>query len=295
MATYQPTASTQKRLSLAEQIGYYRLRTLLLTAVTTLVTIVFMWPFFTLVGISLNKLDVPKSPLLPWPQELSFQAYSLMFSEYQLHVYIFNTIYVVVITALLGTFFSALAGYALAKLRFWGRKALFVLVIAFMLLPLETMLVPQYIVLRDLKLLNTFWGLILPTVGGNAFGIFLMRQFMLQIPGELLDAGRVDGCTELGLFTRLVVPNMKGPILVLVTISVRGAWNQLLWPQIVLTSESKQLLMPVIARINGLLALDPYAQYVVLAAALVGALVPLAVYLYSQRFFVSALTGAIKG
>jgi multiple sugar transport system permease protein len=269
--------------------------TILTTAFAIVFTIIFMWPAFTLIAQSLNSLDTYMDPLIPWPKEFSLKLYQKIFTEYELHHHIRNTVYVVLMSTALGTFASALSGYALAKLNFPGRQALFIVVIAFMLLPLETMMVPRFIVLKDLDLINSYWGLILPAVGGNAFGIFLMRQFMMQIPNEMLDAGRVDGCSEFGLFWRLVLPNMKGPLLVLVTFSVRGGWNSFLWPQIVITEESKQLIMPAIARLNQLTVADPYARHVVLAAALLSALVPLAFYMYSQKFFVSALAGSIKG
>jgi ABC-type glycerol-3-phosphate transport system permease component len=122
-----------------------------------------------------------------------------------------------------------------------------------------------------------------------------MRQFMVQIPTEMLEAGRIDGCTEFGLFTRIVMPIMKGPILVLATLTVRTGWNALLWPQIVLSEESKQLLMPAIVRVRSLTVADPYALLIATAVAILGGLVPLVFYMYSQRFFVSALAGAIKG
>jgi multiple sugar transport system permease protein len=164
-----------------------------------------------------------------------------------------------------------------------------------MLLPTETMLVPQFVVIRELGLLNTYWALILPSIGGGAFGIFLMRQFMLQVPTEMLEAARIDGCTEFGVFVRVVAPVMKAPILVLATLSIRGGWNSLLWPQIVLTDENMQLIMPAIVRLNQLTTADAFARPVAVSAAIVSALVPLLFYLYTQRYFVSALAGSVKG
>jgi len=210
-------------------------------------------------------------------------------------VYLLNTVTVVAASTVLGTLASALAGYALAKLNFPGRRMIFLMVLAIMLLPTDTMLVPRFIVMRQLHLLNNFWGLILPSVGGGAFAIFLMRQFMLQVPTEMLEAGRIDGCSELGLFLRLVLPTMKAPIAVLGILSVSGGWNSVLWPQLLISDQEKQLLMPAIVRLNMGNNSDPYAGPVVITAAIVSALVPLALYLYSQKFFTNALSGAIKG
>ncbi len=171
----------------------------------------------------------------------------------------------------------------------------FGMVLAIMLLPSETMLVPRFVVMQQLGLVNNYWGLILPAVGGNAYGIFLMRQFMLQVPSEMLEAARIDGASEFGLFIHVVLPTMLAPIGVLATLSLRGSWNALLWPQILITDEAKSLVMPAIARLNNLTVADPYARPAVIAASIVAALVPLALYAYSQRYFVASLAGAIKG
>jgi multiple sugar transport system permease protein len=278
------------------KIGHLRRQRILLTTFAVVISVIFLWPFFVIVGTSLNKVDVPMNPLLPWPEAFTFEFYEKAFSlPYRFQDYIWNTVWVVTVIAALSTFASALSGYALAKLEFPGRKVLFGIIVVIMLLPTETMLVSQFVVLRDLKLVNTFWGIILPAVGGGAFGIFLMRQFMLQVPTEMLEAARMDGCSEFGLFSRIVMPVMKGPVLVLATMSVRGAWNSLLWPQIVLSETSKQLLMPAIVRLRSLTVADPYALPIATAVGIMSALVPLVFYMYSQRFFVTALSGALKG
>jgi multiple sugar transport system permease protein len=266
----------------------------LLTTFAVIISVIFLWPFFVIVGTSLNKIDAPMNPLLPWPKVFTFEFYEKAFAPpYNFQDYIWNTLWVSAVIAVLSTFVSALSGYALAKLEFPGRKVAFGIILVIMLLPTQTMLVPQFVVLRDLKLVNSFWGMILPAVAGGAFGIFLMRQFMLQVPTEMLEAGRMDGCSEFGLFLRIVMPVMKGPVLVLATMSVRGAWNALLWPQIVLTEESKQLLMPVIVRVRSLSIVG--ALPIATAVGIVSTLVPLAFYIYSQRYFVTAMAGALKG
>jgi ABC-type glycerol-3-phosphate transport system permease component len=201
---------------------------------------------------------------------------------------------VVFTSTALSVFASSLAGYALAKCEFPGRNVLFVIILAIMMLPGQTMIVSQFVVMRDLGLVNNYWGLILPAVGGGAGGIFLMRQFMLSVPTEMLEAARIDGASEFGLFLRIVLPTMKAPVGVMTTLSVQGGWNALLWPQILITDEAKMLLMPAIARQNRLVGIDPYALPTVWAAAITGAILPLALYAYSQRNFVSAMAGAIK-
>ena len=270
-------------------------RRILTTLVAAVLILVFLWPFFCMVGWSFNDIDVIMNPLWPIPPAFTTTIYELMFTRYGFQNYILNSVIVVLTITVMGTLASALAGYTLAKLRFPGRNLLFLMILAVMLLPVQTMLVPRFIVLRQLGLINNYWGLILPAVGGGAFGIFLMRQFMLSVPTEMMEAGRMDGCNEFALFWRVVLPTMKAAVLVLATLTLRGAWNELLWPQIVITDETKQLLMPAIARLNNLSVADVYPRPVVIAAAITAALVPLALYSYSQRHFVATLTGSVKG
>lgn len=272
-----------------------RTRRFLISSLATVLIVVSLWPFFCMVGWSFNRIDVIMNPLWPIPPAFTTQLYELLFTRYGFQKFILNSVIVVSAITVIGTFASALAGYTLAKLRFPGRNVLFLMVLAVMLLPVQTMLVPRFIVLKQFGLVNNYWGLILPAVGGGAFGIFLMRQFMLSVPTEMMEAGRMDGCNEFSLFVRVVLPTMKAAVLVLATLTLRGAWNELLWPQIVITDEAKQLLMPAIVRLDYFAGTDAYARPAVIAAAILASLVPLALYSYSQRHFVATLTGSVKG
>ncbi len=277
------------------RMGLSRLRAILLTTLTAVLALIFIWPFICMVGWTFNQIDAVMNPLLPIPAKFSTQFYQLMVSEeYQMHRYVLNSVWVSVSTTVLSAFTATLAGYALAKLRFPGRDLLFSIIIAIMLLPTTTMLVPQFVVMKELGLVNNYWGLILPSVGGGAFGIFMMRQFMLSIPTEMLEAARMDGANEFELFFRIVMPNARAGIGVIATLSLRGSWNALLWPQLLISDPQRQLLMPAIVIHNKLMG-SPFSLPVVRTAALVAAMVPLALYAYSQRHFVSTLAGAIKG
>ena len=276
------------------RVGYRRWRAIGNTAVAFALALVFVWPLLCIVAATLNRIDVWMNPLFPVPAKFSTKLYELMVTKYNFHHYIWNSVVVVFTSTILGVFASSLAGYALAKCEFAGRDILFTIILSVMLLPGQTMITSRFVVMRQLKLVNNYWGLILPAVGGGAGGIFLMRQFMLQVPTEMLEAARMDGANEFKLFLRIVLPTMKAPVGVLATLSLQGGWNALLWPQILITDEAKMLLMPAIARQNRLIGIDPYALPVVWAAALTGALLPLALYAYSQRNFVSAMSGAVK-
>jgi ABC-type glycerol-3-phosphate transport system permease component len=275
-------------------VGYHRLRAIVNTVLAAVLGVVFVWPFLCIVGTSFNRMDVWMNPLLPIPAQFSTKLYELMVTKYGFHRYIWNSVVVVFTSTALSVFASSLAGYALAKCEFPGRNILFTIILAIMMLPGQTMIVSQFVIMRQLKLVNNYWGLILPAVGGGAGGIFLMRQFMLGVPTEMLEAARIDGSSEFGLFLKIVLPTMKAPLGVMTTLSLQGGWNALLWPQILITDEAKMLLMPAIARLNNLSVADPYARPVVWAAAITGAILPLALYAYSQKNFVSAMAGAVK-
>jgi multiple sugar transport system permease protein len=278
------------------RISWFRVRAILTTAIAAVLAIIFIWPFLCIVGATFKPLDAAFSkPVWPIPNQFSLKIYQLVFGE-QFHFqdYIWNSIKVSAIATVVSVFASTLSGYALAKLHFPGRDLLFSIIIAVMLLPTTTMLVPQYVVMRDLKLTDTHLGLILPAMGGGAFGIFLMRQFMLGIPTEMLEAARLDGANEFALFSKIVLPNASAGIGVIATFSLRGNWNSLLWPQIMISDNAKQLLMPSIVMSNQMMA-GPYNLPVVWAASAVAALVPLALYTYSQRYFVATFAGALKG
>jgi multiple sugar transport system permease protein len=282
-------------LGIRSKIGLFRLRAILATTLALILAVIFIWPFFCIVGSTFNQIDVYMNPLLPIPAKFNTQFYQLMFEQYEMQKYVVNSVLIAVSTTTLSAFAATLSGYALAKLRFPGRDFLFSIIIGIMLLPTTTMLVPQFVVMKELGLVNNYWGLILPSIGGGAFGIFLMRQFMLNIPTEMLEAARMDGANEFSLFFRIVLPNAAAGIGVIATLSLRGSWNALLWPQILISDVDKRLLMPAIVMLNQLQVADAFALPVVRATAILAALVPLGLYAYSQRYFISTLAGAIKG
>ncbi len=272
-----------------------RIMEILVTSLAAVVVFLAIYPFLCVIGWTFNRIDTVQNPLSPIPKAFSLQYYELMLTKYHFDKYILNSVFVAFTTAGLSTFASTLSGYALAKLDFPGRRLLFVMIVSVMLMPMPMMLISKFLVMRTLKLVDNYWGLILPSVGGGAFGIFLMRQFMLKIPTEMLDAARVDGANEFQLFYRIALPNSLAGVGVLATLSLRGSWNALLWPDILITSEKKRLLMPAIMYLRGAEINDAFARPVMTSAALLAAVVPLALYAYSQRYFLETFTGALKG
>jgi multiple sugar transport system permease protein len=269
------------------------------TIVTTLAAgmLVYFWlyPLASLIGLTFNRIDALMPPLTIIPKIFTLEVYHRILTQYNLDVYVLNTLKVAMGSAGLTVLSATMAGYALGKMQFKGRDAIFMFVLSTMLLPAQATMAPTFLLYRQLGLLDTHLGLILPELGGGAWNIFLMRQFMLRIPSELMDAGRIDGCGEMGLFFRVVIPNVLGPVLVLATLAVNAAWTQIVGPQIFIFDMKKQLVMPMILTLQILVERDPYAQVATLGAAFLVTLLPVLLYAYSQRHFMSAMAGAIKG
>ncbi len=208
MATFAARPFVSREALRHPVLNYRRTGRLVTTLVAMALAIAFIWPFLCVLGHSFNRMDARLNPLWFVPTVFTTEYYQLMVTRFHFDRYILNSLYVVITSTVLSVFACSLAGYALAKCTFIGRNMLFMIILYIMLLPTQTMLVPRFVVMRQLKLVNNYWGLILPAVGGNAYGIFLMRQFMLQVPTEMLEAARIDGASEFTLFLRVVVPIM---------------------------------------------------------------------------------------
>lgn len=169
------------------------------------------------------------------PDPVQWSNYITIFQEAPLVTYTLNTMYMVMASVAGGVVICALAGYAFARISFPAREVLFYILLSTMMLPHVVQIIPLFVIFDRMHLVGTFWPLIIPRLlGHNAFYIFLMRQFFRGIPAELSDAARMDGCTELGIWARVIMPNSK-PVLAAVAIfSIQFAWNDFLSPLIYL-------------------------------------------------------------
>ncbi len=187
---------------------------------------------------------------------------------------------------------NALAGFAFAKYKFPGRTVLFYLVLATLMVPFQITMIPTYVTVAKLGLINNYWGVILPGTA-SAFGIFLVRQFMQSIPDELLDAARIDGSSEFGIFVRIIVPLSGTVLAVLGILTFLYRWNDYLLPLLVLNRQQMFTLPIGITNFIG----EYQAEWsLVMAASLVSIVPTVGLFLFFQRFFVSgiAMTG-MKG
>ena len=189
-------------------------------------------------------------------------------------------------------FFSSLAGFALAKYDFKGKALVMVIMLATMMIPGQVTLAPLYELLCRLRLVDTYPGLIVPGAV-SVFGIFLFRQSMLQLPNDLLDAARIDGCSEFRTYLDVVMPVSKPMIGAFCLISFMGSWNSFLWPQIILHSANR-FTLPI--GLNQMVGLYQQSYGMLMAGTLLSILPVILLFLLLQKEFVAGLTaGAVKG
>ena len=200
--------------------------------------------------------------------------------------YLMNSVILSVSISVLDVVFSAAAGYALARLRFPGHRLLFGAIIGTLALSPPMIMVPMYVIVRTLGWIDSYQGMIVPMMI-SAFGVFLVRQFALGIPGELLDSARVDGAGEFRVFARIVFPLLRPALLTLFLIQFLIQWDNLLWPLLVANRQSLWTLPVAIASFQGE---HGVSFHLMMTTALLIAVPPVALLLLLQRYYVSGLT-----
>lgn len=249
-------------------------------------------PFYWSVGTSL-KLEqfVFAAPPQWWPNPLTLQSYVSVFTKIHFYHYFLNSAFVAVVTTLGHVFFDTLAAYAFAKLTFPGRDKLFFILLLGLMVPFQVNLIPLYHIMSILGWTDTYLALIVPNLT-NIFGIFMMRQFLMTIPNDLLDAARIDGCDEFGVFRRVALPLALPGIATLVILTFMDSWNSFLWPRIVTSSESLFTLPVGLAQLQ-MKNTSNVAQ--IMAGTVLTALPMILVFLFMQRQFIEGMTaGALK-
>jgi len=257
--------------------------------------IVFVFPFYWL-AISAFKSKDAIFALPPQfiPQPWQLENFARVFRETNLVRAFFNSSIIAAGHCALALFLCSLAGYAFAKFpRAPGRNALFAFVLGTMMIPGAVTLIPVFVVLCKLHAVNTYWAMIVPGTA-SAFGIFWMRQYTAEsVHNDLLDAARIDGCSEFGIYWRIVVPVIKPAMAALGILQLMNVWNNLMWAFIVLRTESMYTLPLVIYLLNG----EHRTPFELIMAASLVATLPLVIgFLVFQRYFIRGITaGAVKG
>jgi len=261
----------------------------ILTAALAFVVAPFIW---MVLGSVKSEGELRQSPPTWWPQNPSWDNYSQLFSRLDFGTYFLNSTVVAVVVTAGNLLFCSMLGYALALLDFRGKRVIFAMVMATLLIPGVVTFVPLFVLVANAGLIDTLPGLFLPFLAAP-FGVFLMRQFMLGLPKELLDAGRVDGAGELRIFARIFLPLCGPALATLGILTFLGSWNNFLWPLVVAQSEDKYTLPVALALYS---TGQNSTQYgLLLAGATVVVLPILAVFMVFQRRFIEGIaTTGIK-
>jgi multiple sugar transport system permease protein len=206
--------------------------------------------------------------------------------------YLLNSTVIALTVTVVSLLINSMAGYAFAKLRFKGRDRLFRVLGTGLVIPVQVAMLPLFLLMKQLGLINTYWGVIIPALA-SIFGIFLIRQYALSIPDDLLDAARVDGANEFRIYLSVVLPVITPILATLAIWTFLTTWNDFMWPLIVLSDDAKYTLPVALANLSG----EHVQDTELMMAGSVMTVVPvLLVFLALQRYYIAGITGgAVKG
>jgi multiple sugar transport system permease protein len=262
---------------------------ILIYGVLLLVGLVALAPFlWTILASFKTGAEIRQVPPTYFPQAPTLNNYTTLLNDPQLPLGLFyrNSAIVALANVVTTLFTSSLFGFIFAKYQFPGKRPLFWFILAIMMIPFQVTMIPGYLILVRLNLINSLWGLIIPAFI-NPFGIFLMRQFSLSIPNELLDAARVDGASEWRIYRSIVLYQLGPALATLGMLTFMFNWNAYLWPLIILTEQNKRTLPIILTWYSN----QHTNQLHLTMAASVLILVPvLVVFLFTQRWIVRGIT-----
>ncbi len=266
--------------------NYYNIfKYILLTIVTVLCVFPFYWMIITALKEPNSVLEFPPKLL---PRSYNFSNFKKVFEMMPTMKSAYVNSIAIAVCATLGTLFtSALAAYAFAKMKFRGKNLLFGLLLGTLMIPSQVTLIPLYIVFAKLKWIDTFLPLIVPQVLTNAYGVFMIRQFMLRLPREYIEAAELDGCGYFKTFLTIMIPLCKPILMTLGLFTFIGSWNNYLQPLIFLNTESKFTIPLIVAAFRGVYTV----QWELMMAAATVAIAPVIIlFLISQKYFVESIS-----
>jgi multiple sugar transport system permease protein len=269
-----------------------RLQSLLLHGLLLLIAVATAYPLAWMVTASLMPTGEAQSyPPHFWPSRVTFAHYAALFERLNMARYLGNSLIIASAVTLLSLLLNSLAGYALAKLRFPGRDRLFRLLLVALMIPAQVAMIPLFLLMKELGLINSYWGVILPSAA-TIVGIFLIRQYALSIPDSLLDAARIDGASEWRIYRTIALPLMRPILVTLAVFTFMTTWNDFMWPLVVLIDSDLQTLPVGVAILSGEHVQD---TELMMAASVVTLLPVLALFLFVQRYYVAGiLAGGLK-
>ncbi|WP_078409932.1 carbohydrate ABC transporter permease [Priestia abyssalis] len=260
----------------------------ILYTVLVLYAIATLIPFLWAVSSSFKTLEeIVQGTINFWPKDFTLDNYKQIFIQQEYFPrWLFNSLFIAVVGTILNLLFNSMAGYALARLSFPGKKSLFIIILAVLMIPAQVTMIPNFLILKTLGWLNTYQGMIVPSMI-NATFIFMMRQFFLNFPKELEEAASLDGLTRLGTFFRIVLPLAKPALAAQAIFVFMGFWNDFMRPLIVM-SDVEMFTLPLgLNTFKG--QFISYWNYI-MAASMVFTMPVLILYAFFNRYFVKGIT-----
>lgn len=270
-----------------------RLGTILTNVGAAVFAVIVLMPLVWMVAVSfMAPGEAAQFPPPLVPADPTLENYRTLFASYGIGRYIANSALVSTLATGLALLFTVPAGYAFAKLRFKGRDKVFQILVAALVVPGQIGMLPLFLELKAMGLVNSYAGVLVPWLAG-IFGIFLVRQYCLSLPDEMLEAARIDGASEFAILTRLVLPTLQ-PILVTLALFVfLGSWNDFMWPLIILSDDRLYTLPVALAALSREHVQD---NELMMAGSVVTTLPVLLLFLLLQRYYMRGLlAGSVKG
>ena len=273
-------------------------KTTSLFIVLAIVSLFFIVPLVWIVASALRpagSLYQYANPLT-WrtfiPSKPTLENFVHIFSKLNFGRAIANSLFVSLVTILLTVFVSAMAGFSLAKFSFRGKNLVFAIVLITFMVPFESIVIPLYILVKQLKIDNTYWALILPG-GANGLAIFLFRQFFSEVPSEIMEAARIDGASWFRIYWRILLPLSKPAIVSVIVMVFMFQWNSLFWPLVATHSSRFEVVQVAIASHR---STESTSWANLFSSAIAGSLPPVILFLFLQKYFVRGISGTgLKG
>ncbi|MBH1802672.1 carbohydrate ABC transporter permease [Stenotrophomonas maltophilia] len=278
---------------MSREIGQSRWYPWLINGALLVLALVSLAPLLWMLSVSfMPQGEATHFPPPLLPSSITTRNYHELFARTGMGGNFANSLLVSVGITLGSLLLNTMAGYAFAKLNFVGRERLFQVLMAALVIPAQVAMLPLFLLMKQLGLVNSFGGVIVPALA-SGFGIFLVRQYARSIPDELLEAARIDGAGELRIFFQIVLPMLKPVLVTLAIFTFMGAWNDFMWPLIVLTDQEHYTLPVALATLSREHIMD---VEMMMAGAVVTVVPVLALFLVLQRYYIQGLLlGSVKG
>lgn len=265
----------------------------LIHSLVILIALLTLAPLLWMIGASFMQQGAANVfPPKFLPDSPTLEHYKVLFTQLNLPRYLLNSVVISVSITIISLLFNSMAGFAFAKYRFPGRDSLFRTLLAAMIIPAQVTMLPLFLLLKQFGVINTYLGVIIPGMA-SIFGIFLIRQYIFSIPDSLIEAARMDGASDFRIYWSVILPLAKPILVTLAIFTFMGAWNDFLWPLIVLTRDSMYTLPVALANLMGEHVQD---TELMMAGSVLTILPVLIVFLALQKYYIKGiLIGGVKG